>query len=694
MKILAVLILSLPLLLAAACAEDAAPTATPNLEATVEAAVSAALPTETPTPPPDIDATVTAGVAATRAAEPTYTPTPQPTPDLDATVEARMAATVAAIPTPTNTIFPTSTPIPTATPEPTATPTPVPTPTRRPRPTPTPTKSPAVVLSEMVKRVRPAVVRIESSTSSGSGAIVETQGRTGYIITNHHVVEGDAEVTVTVNDSTPYRGEVLGSDPLRDLAIVSICCGSFRTLPFGDASGLQAGDEVVAMGYALGIGGEASVTRGIVSAIRYEPRYRSDVIQTDAAINPGNSGGPMLSMEGKILGINTYRIDESNEGRTAEGLGFALSEETVQQRIPALKTARAASTPTPTRSPMATPTRRPQPTQSYSDGDGFGPIDGELHHDPSDGFIETEYADVDMADVIVSATFVNPYSASSKNWDYGFIIRESGIGTSSKFIQVVVTSRGRWEAAWRQGSNAENNEIANGTVKTFSTGAGEENLVVLFIFGDRGFLFVNREFISMLDLSNVTGAGNVAVITGAFTGNEVAGAVTRYEDFQIFPLRKRYGPAGGKLVDELGIVSEHESGVWARDLVAEATFASPTGQGWDYGFIIRNPEFNRVEVIGVASGGIWFHNSRDVGDDQYTVVDGGSLGAFGVTLGSDNHLVLIALEKVGLFFVNGQFVARLDLSHNLDYGPVSAMGGFLRGHTGEPSFENFNVWVP
>ena len=233
----------------------------------------------------------------------------------------------------------------------------------------------------MVKQVRPAVVRIETRTGNGSGVIFETAGQTAYVVTNHHVVEGYGQVNVVVNDSATYAGTVRGTDQVRDLAVVSICCGRFQTLPFGDASSLEPGDEVVAIGYALGLSGEATITRGIVSAMRYDSSRQSNVIQTDAAINPGNSGGPMLSMYGEILGINTFRIDESNSGRTAEGLGFAISEITVQQRIPTLKTVQAAPTPTPT--------RRPSPTPSYSGGFGFGPISGELWHDPSDGLIKT-----------------------------------------------------------------------------------------------------------------------------------------------------------------------------------------------------------------------------------------------------------------------------------------------------------------
>ena len=145
------------------------------------------------------------------------------------------------------------------------------------------------------------------------------------------------------------------------------------------------------------------------------------MIQTDAAINPGNSGGPMLSMSGEILGINTFGYEETQSGRPVEGVSFAISEKTVQQRIPALKTAEAAPTPTPT--------RRPSPTPSYGGGYGFGPTSGELRHDPSDGKIETERSDVFLTDAVISATFVNPYSAATHSWDYGFMFRDERGGS-------------------------------------------------------------------------------------------------------------------------------------------------------------------------------------------------------------------------------------------------------------------------
>ena len=633
-------------------------------------ACAAESPTPVQTATRDIDAAVQAAVAA---ALPTATPTP--TPDIDATVEARMAATLAAVPTPTPTATPTPTPVPTATP----TPTPVPTAT----PTPRPTKDPAEALSAMVKQVRPAVVRIQTSSGSGSGVIFETQGQTGYVVTNHHVVEGDVQVSVIVNDSTTYSGSVLGTDRVRDLAVVSICCGSFRALPFGNASALQPGDEVVAIGYALGLPGQATITRGIVSAVRYDSTHRSDVIQTDAAINPGNSGGPMISMSGEILGINTFGYEKTQRGRPVEGLSFAISGTTVQQQIPTLQAGPPAPTPTPTRRPTATPT----PGQTND----FGPTSGELRHDPSDGSIEIEYAGVSIDDMMVEATFVNPYSAASNKWDYGFIFRREH---TSPAIHFAVTSDRRWYLGWRETPSADNQRVGGGTIPTFDTSAGGRNHLRVVAIKERGWLFVNGEFVSSLDLSAVTGAGDVAVITGAFAGDEVAGAVTRFENFRGEQLSRRYGPADGKLEKEPGSGATHWSRVRTRDLVVEADFVNPQGSDWDYGFIIRHAERNDLEVIGLTDKAWWFHYTRDVGDDEYTKMADGYLSEAGINLPNRKHLLLIAIEESGWLFVNEQLVAKLDLGHNQTSGGVSAMGDFFRSHQGSPSFENLNVWVP
>ena len=670
------------------------PTVTPDIAATVEAAIARAMGAPTVAPTVDIAATVAAGIAATRTAEPTATATPQPpTPDIDATVEARMEATIAAMPTatpvptatalpmptPTVTVVPSATLAPTPTPSPTPTATPTTTPTATPRPTSTPAGE-AEGLSDMVKRVRPAVVRIQTGTNEGSGVIFETQGQTGYVLTNFHVVERHRNVSVVVNDATTYRGSILGGDRVRDLAMLSICCGSFETLAFGNASALEAGDGIIAIGYALGLSGEATITRGIVSAIRYDSQHQSDVIQTDAAINPGSSGGPMLSLSGEIVGINTFRYHETESGRPVEGLGFAISEKTVRGRIAELKSGTVSATPVPTRAA--------RPTPFWTRQVSFGPNFGSLRHDPADGFIKTEYAGVSLSDMIVSATFVNPYSASRNDWDYGFIVREIQDGP---FVQIIVSSDRTWKV--KTGTAPPYDEVGRGTLTRFETGAGGKNTLWLAAFGDRGMLFVNGEFISLVDLSAVAGSGGVAVMTGAVEGNEVAGASTRFEDFTGVPLSKEYGPGSGKLELEIGEVSFHSSGVRAIDLIAEAEFSDSGSQDWSYGFVIRNPEFNRAEIVGMSNESRWFHVTRDVGDTESTEVADGLLRDAGATLRDRNHLLLVAIGEFGYFFLNGELLPSLDLSHNQDYGTIAIMGNFFKDNLGSPSFENFNVWT-
>ena len=681
MKGSALMLLALAVLAMAACGAEnftPLPASTPDLSATVQAAVSAALPTATPSPTTDIEAIVQAAVSAALP-----TATPSPTPDIEATVMARMEATRAAmptnLPTPTPTPTATPTPLPTFTPTPTATrrPTSTPRPTPRPRPTATLSRSP---LSAMISRVRPAVVKIQTNMGSGSGVIFDTQGQTGFVITNHHVIEGASRVRVTVNDSAAYQGLVLSSDLVRDLAVVSICCGAFQSLSFGDVSMLDHGDAIFALGYPLGITGEATLTQGIVSAIRYDSRRQSDVIQTDAAINPGNSGGPMLSVDGEILGINTFKYSEVG----VEGLGFAISSKTVQQRIPFLRTDAPKPTPTPTRA------YRP-PTPAAGGTYAFGPVSGNLLHDPTDGSVVIEYAGVTLADVILEATLFNPYPGTSNSWDYGFVIREQNNDSDGPFIAVLVTSQRSWEARHRDQTATYSNRIGGGTLGNFNTSAGGRNHLRLVAIGERGWFFVNGEFVSTLDLSPLLGGGDIGVITGAFTGDEVAGAVTRFENFKISRLTRRYGAADGILRSTPGYIAEHSSGVTSRDLVVEANFSRPQGTEWDYGFEIRRTSSGGFEVIGLTDKSWWFHETRDTGSEEYIEMASGYLTH---ALQQRNHLLVIAIEDSGWLFANGQLAGKLNLSHNQEFGTVSAMGDFYLNHNASPSFDNFKVWVP
>ncbi len=302
-------------------------------------------------------------ISLTLACAPQFSPSqapPDPVPELplppniEATVEAmvteRVREALAAIPTVTP--APTATPVPTATPQAVTASRP---PAQEPagiatapsglaeEPTPAPTQAVAHApsspdLTGMVDQVKPGVVRVNTADGVGSGIIFEKlDGGAGLVLTNYHVVEDSYRIDVLVGDSRTFRARMVGFDQRRDLAVLEMCCNDFPTLELNTSAGISAGSEVVAIGYALGLTGDATVTRGIVSAVRYHPGMRAWVIQTDASINPGNSGGPLLLPTGEVIGITTFLQNLDNQGNPTAGLGFAISERSIRSLLPDLK---------------------------------------------------------------------------------------------------------------------------------------------------------------------------------------------------------------------------------------------------------------------------------------------------------------------------------------------------------------------
>ena len=203
----------------------------------------------------------------------------------------------------------------------------------------------AVTLSrsfqEVARTVTPAVVFIrvnaESSSSErgwlprfgaprqsvGSGVIITNSG---YIVTNHHVVEGAEEIYVTLDDKRQFKARVVGTDKSTDLAVLKAeATGDLPSAPFGNSDDVSVGEWVVAIGNPFRL--TSTVTAGIVSALGRQVRIIEDqfgiedFIQTDAAINPGNSGGALVNLRGELIGINTAIATESG---SYEGYGFAV----------------------------------------------------------------------------------------------------------------------------------------------------------------------------------------------------------------------------------------------------------------------------------------------------------------------------------------------------------------------------------
>ncbi len=217
-------------------------------------------------------------------------------------------------------------------------------------------------LADIIERIQGGVVEIATGSGSGSGFIISADG---MVITNEHVVSGARSVEIWLTNGRRYYGEVLERSADADLALVQIDSDNrFDPIGIGNPQDARVGDEVLALGFPLAdrIGGDMTVTRGIISSTRKEAGV--DLFQTDAAINPGNSGGPLVNMDGVVIGVNTSKIDATDSGRPVDNIGFAVSVIELERRLSTLQGLQIAKAGSPTPTPTITqiPTITPTPT--------------------------------------------------------------------------------------------------------------------------------------------------------------------------------------------------------------------------------------------------------------------------------------------------------------------------------------------
>lgn len=210
--------------------------------------------------------------------------------------------------------------------------------------------SKALTIAQVYKRTAPGVVLItatstvstntgplfgtpqqEQQRALGSGFVID---KSGYIITNYHVVQGAKSIQVTFSNNASIKASLVGSDPSTDIAVLKVNMPSSALTPLtlGNSDLVQVGDSVVAIGNPFGL--SRTVTAGIVSAIQREIQAPNDyeidhVIQTDAPINHGNSGGPLINARGEVIGVNA-QIETGGTTDGNVGVGFSIPSNTVK----------------------------------------------------------------------------------------------------------------------------------------------------------------------------------------------------------------------------------------------------------------------------------------------------------------------------------------------------------------------------
>jgi len=190
--------------------------------------------------------------------------------------------------------------------------------------------------TEIVAKVKPATVYIETTEGSGSGMIIDSEG---YILTNAHVVEGVSTAKVKLSDGQLYSAEVMGRDEIIDVAILKISGTNFPFVQFGNSDEIAQGNNVYTLGFPFGLEGDVSFKEGTIS--RRISDGDATYLETSAEIHPGNSGGPLVNHFGEVVGINSAGFGESIEGVTVgETIKLAIPVNVAKGLIPDLKNGR------------------------------------------------------------------------------------------------------------------------------------------------------------------------------------------------------------------------------------------------------------------------------------------------------------------------------------------------------------------
>lgn len=679
----------------AACtrAEETPTVAEAGVRETVVAAMAELLPAALDTRVPAIEATVAARVAsapaeaaaevqvlkapAPRAAPPTSPPPPTVTPTAAPvrlpTPTATPAATAALAPTiaPTATVAPTPTSAPTAT----ATPTETATPTSVPSPTPTPTPTPTPI-SEVGEAARPSVVRVDTAYGSATGIIVDVNLTDGaaMVLTNAHVTALSPRVDVVVSGTRRFSGSLLAEDTGRDLALLRICCDTmFAPLAVSDDAALMIGEQVAVLWYG-GATAAASTMRATVLDRRYDATRDRFEYVLDSAAEPAMSGSAVVDSGGRLVGLGAY-----SAGAAEPRLGFAVAADTIAASLPSLRDGPYALVATPI------------PAQTGTGAPLSGPESGEMLHNPAGLVPVVADAEVNVADAVVTATFVNPYPTTTGSWSYGLKLRVRGLAAHTVFVR----SDGRWRHWVNDAAGSPVRAVASGQSSDILLAEDAVNSLRIVAAGSQGRLFINGAYAATLDLGDLAAAGDAQVVTGLFGGDQRAGEKTAYSSLTVYQVGPSSDAMAGTLVRRtLGFIPTEGLGVSYADVIAEALFRNPDGDAWTYGLFFKHRGVNSFHAVFVDSSGYWHHHirngsvvsDRELQRAQSTAIDTARSGG--------NQLQVVTSGTTGALFINNSFAGDLDLSELQGGGDVKVFAGYFNSDQAvgiSTSYEAFTI---
>jgi len=333
--------------------------------------------------------------------------------------------------------------------------------------------------------------------------------------------------------------------------------------------------------------------------------------------------------------------------------------------------------PINTKTPIITPKQIPIKTIIQKDY-LYGPMSGSIIHEPNDNWVKLFRADGDysLENFIVEATFIDPYSNTIESWDYGIVMKNSDSVYRSDY-SVIVSSNNYWSYDFYSNNLAEKQLFSD---KIYSINLNsEKNRMKILVFDNIGLFFLNDKFEKSLDFSKIKPYDSISLGTGFFSGNEIDGKETKYQDFFIYDINQnKFRTTSGILnINKEEGITFNSRQISVKNFIAKTTFINPDSIDdipWSYGFQFRYIDANNRYLLAIDSLKNWklYLSSGGVSNN---LVDYGVIKDLNTSILERNSILLFAIDDVGILFVNGTFIAEFDLSNAEEPGEVAVAGG-------------------